>query len=309
MDSTSNNVQMEVNLGPLTLQNPVTVASGTFGYGQEFMPYCNVGKLGAVTVKGLNLKPNEGHPQPRIVETASGMLNCIGLQNIGVEAFIKEKLPFYNNLDTACIANINGNSIEEYIEVAECLNAATGVDAIEINVSCPNVKEGGISFGIDPRMTERVTKEIRNRTSLPIIVKLSPNVTDITSIARAAMNGGAHILSLINTLLGMAIDPNTRKNLLSNKTGGLSGPAIKPVALRCIWQVYNSVSIPIIGMGGISNGLDAIEFMLAGASAISVGTANFVDPNISEKILSEMIDYCRRFHISRIDSLIGALET
>ncbi|MCD4655181.1 dihydroorotate dehydrogenase, partial [bacterium] len=245
---------------------------------------------------------------PRLVETSSGMLNCIGLQNVGVESFIRDKLPLYKNLETACIVNINGSSLEEYISVAEKLSEAEGVDALEINVSCPNVKKGGISFGIDPVMTEKVTREIRKRTHLPIIVKLSPNVTDITIIARAAMNGGAHALSLINTLLGMAIDPFTRKSLLSNITGGLSGPAIKPVALRCVWQVYNAVSIPIIGMGGISNGLDAIEFMLAGATAVSVGTANFIDPSASEKVLNEMIEYCQENGVSRIETLTGALE-
>ncbi len=235
------------------------------------------------------------------------MLNCIGLQNVGVDAFIKNKLPFFRNLDTACIVNVNGSTLEEYIEVSEILSSVSGVDALEINVSCPNVSQGGITFGIDPVMTENVTREIRSRTDLPLIVKLSPNVTDITEIARAAQNGGADALSMINTLLGMAIDPFTRKPRLSNVTGGLSGPAVKPVALRCVWQVYRAVTIPIIGMGGISCGLDAIEFFLAGATAVSIGTANFCDPGISVKILDEIESYCIDNNVSDINSLIGSL--
>lgn len=301
-------VNMAVSLGPLRLQNPVTVASGTFGYGAEFAPYCNVGRLGAVMVKGINLKPRPGHPQPRLVETASGMLNCIGLQNVGVDSFIKDKLPFFRGLDTACIVNVNGSTLEEYISVSERLSEVPGVAALEINVSCPNVSQGGISFGIDPHLTEQVTREVRNRTHLPLIVKLSPNVTDITIIARAAMNGGAHALSLINTLLGMAIDPVSRRSRLSNVTGGLSGPAIKPVALRCVWQVHNAVKLPIIGMGGITSGLDAVEFMLAGASAISVGTANFCQPAAAEDILDELESYCINHGVSDVNDLVGALE-
>lgn len=300
-------VKTDVKIGSLTLKNPVTVASGTFGYGPEFMPYFDVGKLGGVMVKGINLLPKKGHPQPRLVETSSGMLNCIGLQNVGVEAFVEEKLPFFRDIDTACIVNINGSSLDEYIKVSERLSLEKNVDALEINVSCPNVKEGGITFGIDPHMTEKVTAEIRKRTELPLIVKLSPNVTSITDVARAACNGGADALSLINTLLGMAIDSETRKSLLSNVTGGLSGPAIKPVALRCVWQVYQAVNVPIIGMGGIFNGTDAIEFMLAGASAVSVGTANFVDPCAAETVLDEMIDYCVRHGVEDITDLTGQM--
>lgn len=300
---------LSVTIGSLTLKNPVTVASGTFGYGIEFAPYCDVSRLGGVVVKGINRLPRSGHCQPRIVETASGMLNCIGLQNVGVDAFIRDKLPFFRNLGTACIVNVNGSTLNEYIEVSEILDAAPGVDALEINVSCPNVSEGGITFGVDPVMTETVTREIRKRTHLPLIVKLSPNVTDITLLARAAVNGGADALSLINTLLGMAIDPISRKPKLSNITGGLSGPAIKPVALRCVWQVHRAVSIPIIGMGGISCGLDAIEFLLAGATAISIGTANFADPGISEKVLDEIAIYCTENNVSDINTLIGALRT
>ena len=301
-------IDLAVKLGSLTLQNPVTTASGTFGYGSEYASYCDVGRLGAVMVKGINLKPRAGHPQPRLAETASGLLNCIGLQNIGVDAFIQDMLPFFDNLKTACIVNINGSTLEEYIEVAEKLTPQPSVAALEINVSCPNVSQGGIAFGIDPFMTEKVTHEIRERTHLPLIVKLSPNVTDITEIARAAVNGGADILSLINTLLGMAIDPITRKSKLSNMTGGLSGPAIKPIALRCVWQVHKALSVPIIGMGGICSGSDAIEFILAGASAISIGTANFTDPAISTKILDDIEAYCLRNKIRRIESLVGQLQ-
>ena len=221
MSSKNKQPDLSVKIGNLTLKNPVTVASGTFGYGAEFMPYFDVGKIGGVMVKGINLEPREGHCQPRLFETASGMLNCIGLQNVGVKAFIKDKLPFFQETDTACIVNVNGSSMEEYISVSEMLNDEDGVDALEINVSCPNVKEGGITFGIDPVMTEKVTAEIRKRTTLPLIVKLSPNVTDITEIARAAVHGGADSLSLINTLLGMAVNADTRRSMLSNVTGGL----------------------------------------------------------------------------------------
>ena len=301
-------VDLTVKLGSLALQNPVTTASGTFGYGVEYAPYCNVGRLGAVMVKGINLEPRAGHPQPRLAETACGLLNCIGLQNVGVDAFIKDMLPFFKNLKTACIINVNGSAIQEYVTVAEKLSAHSAVAALEINVSCPNVSQGGITFGIDPFMTEKVTREVRNHTHLPLIVKLSPNVTDITEIARAAVYGGADILSLINTLLGMAIDPITRKSKLSNMTGGLSGPAIKPIALRCVWQVYKAVSIPIIGMGGICSASDAIEFMLAGASAISIGTANFTDPAISTKILDGIYAYCQQHKIKKIESLVGQLQ-
>jgi dihydroorotate dehydrogenase (NAD+) catalytic subunit len=301
-------VNMSVQLGPLSLQNPVTTASGTFGYGVEYAPYCNVPRLGGVMVKGLNLKPRKGHCQPRIVETASGMLNCIGLQNVGVDAFIKDKLPFFRDIRTACIVNVNGSTLEEYIAVTETLSEHKDVAALEINVSCPNVSKGGIAFGVDPLMTEHVTRELRKHTHLPLIIKLSPNVTDISVIARAAVNGGADALSLINTLLGMAIDVKTRKPVLANITGGLSGPAIKPVALRCIWQVCKAVSVPVIGMGGIRSGADAIEFMLAGASAISIGTANFSDPAISVKILDQMTDYCIENRIENISSLIGKLD-
>ncbi|MBN1880105.1 dihydroorotate dehydrogenase [bacterium] len=303
----SSKIKLSVSIGPLTLQNPVTVASGTFGYGQEYVPYCNVSRLGAVVVKGINRRPRVGHNQPRLVETASGLLNCIGLQNVGVDEFIREKLPFFREMNTACIVNVNGSSLDEYIEVSEILDSSPGVDALEINISCPNVKEGGITFGVDPVMTERVTREIRNHTHLPLIVKLSPNVTDITTIAKAAACGGADALSLINTLLGMAIDPIARKPRLSNVTGGLSGPAIKPVALRCVWQVHQAVQIPLIGMGGICNGLDAVEFLIAGASAVSVGTASFTDPAASEKVLDELIDFCVQNKISDISTLIGSL--
>lgn len=301
-------VSMSVALGPLKLKNPVTVASGTFGYGLEFTDHFDIGCLGGIAVKGLNLNPRSGHPQPRLAETPAGLLNCIGLQNVGVKSFLKEKLPLLRKFDTAIIVNINGSSVEEYVSLAERLSEAEGIAALEVNVSCPNVTEGGITFGIDPVMTETVTEQVRKRTHLPVIVKLSPNVTQISTLAKAAWNGGADIISLINTLLGMAIDAHSRKPKLANITGGLSGPAIKPVALRCVWEASRAVPIPIIGMGGISTGEDAIEFMLAGASAISVGTASFIDPCAAHTILEEMKQYCVDHSINDITSLTGALD-
>ncbi len=308
MESKNTDLSMSVTLGPLVLKNPVTVASGTFGYGLEFTDHFDIGCLGGIAVKGLNLKPRDGHSQPRLAEAPAGLLNCIGLQNVGVKVFLEEKLPRLREYDTSIIVNINGSSIEEYAVLAETLSDADGISALEVNVSCPNVTEGGITFGIDPVMTEKVTEEVRKRTHLPVIVKLSPNVTRISTLAKAAWNGGAHILSLINTLLGMAIDAHSRKPKLANLTGGLSGPAIKPVALRCVWETSRAVPLPIIGMGGISTGEDAIEFLLAGATAISVGTANFIDPCAAQRILREMKQYCIDHSINDIASLVGALD-
>ena len=298
-----------VKLGPLVLKNPVTVASGTFGYGLEFIPHMDLNRLGAIFVKGLTRQPRWGHPQVRLAETPAGLLNCIGLQNIGIETFIEQKLPALRNYDTAIIANINGSSIDEYAEVAEILSSQDGIAALEVNVSCPNVREGGISFGTDPFMTEQVTRSVREKTHLPLIVKLTPNVTDIKAIARAACNGGADIISLINTLLGMAIDPISRQPILSNITGGLSGPAIKPVALRCVYEVYTATRYPIIGMGGIYSGTDAVEFLVAGASAVSIGTANFSSPDQSVRILDEMIGFCMEHNINDFNQLTGSLIT
>ena len=297
-----------IQLGPLRLKNPVTVASGTFGYGLEYAKYTDLNRIGAIFVKGLTLQPRLGHPQQRIIETPCGMLNCIGLQNVGVDVFINEKLPQLSQYDTAVIANINGSSVQDYIEITKRLSDVSGIAALEVNISCPNVSAGGMLFGTDPIMTKRVTEAVKTNTSLPVIVKLSPNVTDIKIIAKAAETGGADIISLINSLLGMKIDIKTRKPVLSNMTGGLSGPAIRPVAVRCVWETANSVSIPIIGMGGICNGCDAIEFFLAGASAISIGTANFINPTAATKILDEIRDYCIENRIDHISNLVGTMK-
>jgi dihydroorotate dehydrogenase (NAD+) catalytic subunit len=294
-------------LGPLTLKNPITVASGTFGYGLEYQNYVDLNHLGAIFVKGLTLKPTFGHPQQRIAETPSGMLNCIGLQNVGVDSFINEKLPLLREYDTAVIANINGSTLDDYVRITERLSSVDGIAALEVNVSCPNVSAGGMLFGTDSHMIETVTREVKSRTGLPVIVKLSPNVTDIRVMARAAENGGADIISLINTLVGIAINCETRKPVLSNVTGGLSGPAIKPVALRCVLDVSKSVSLPIIGMGGINSGIDAIEFFLAGSHAVSIGTANFVHPDASIQVLDEVEQYMISHDIFNLGDLVGGL--
>ena len=281
---------LEVNIGSLKLKNPVMTASGTYGFGKEYSEYYDLSKLGAVVVKGLTLKPREGNKAPRIAETPAGILNSVGLQNPGVEAFIEHELPYLRQYDTAVIANIAGNTVEEYCRMAEKLGS--NVDAIELNISCPNVKEGGVAFGTKCDSVYKITKNVKQVCKVPLIVKLSPNVTDIVEIAIAAEKAGADCISLINTLLGMAIDINTRKPILANVVGGLSGPAVKPVALRMVYQVAKAVNIPIIGMGGISSWQDAIEFILAGADAIAIGTFNFIDPygpiNILEGIQKYM---------------------
>lgn len=300
---------LKVEFAGLKLQNPVLTASGTFGYGLEYAPFMDLNKLGGIIVKGLSLEPRIGNPPPRLVETASGLLNSIGLQNIGLKAFLKDKLPQLRTLQTKVIVNIFGNSIEEYSELAKALDGTEGISALEANISCPNVKEGGMLFGSDPRSTYEVLGEVRKNTTFPLIAKLSPNVTDIRVIARAAVEAGADALSLINTLLGMAIDVKTRKAKLSTITGGLSGPAIKPVALRVVWQVAHTVKVPIIGLGGIMDANDALEFILAGATAIQVGTASFIDPASSLKIVEGLQDYCYKHKVSHISSLIGGLET
>jgi len=301
------NVQMAVTVGGLTLKNPVISASGTFGYGEEYADYLDLNHLGGIVVKGLSLKPREGNPPPRIIETASGMLNAVGLQNIGVHAFVAEKLPALRRVDAAVIANIFGESIAEYVRVAEILNDADGVDAIEVNISCPNVKKGGIAFGSDPVLAGEVTQAVKNASRLPLIVKLTPNVTDITAIARSVESAGADSVSLINTLTGMSIDTEKRVPHLKNVTGGLSGPAIKPVALRMVWEVVNAVSIPVIGVGGIMKASDAIEFLIAGARAVQVGTANFIDPSVSSDIVDGIERYLAKENIDNITELIGSL--
>ena len=300
-------VNLEVNIAGLKLKNPVTTASGTFGFGEEFTDFMDIGKLGGIFVKGLTLKNREGNDYPRMAETASGMLNAVGLQNKGIDYFINTIYPNIKDSGTEIIPNINGSIVEEYIEVAEKLNDIEGINVIELNISCPNVKEGGMAFGVSCPSAIAVTNEIRKVFNKTLIVKLSPNVTDITEIAKGVEGAGADAVSLVNTFLGMAIDANTKKPILSTITGGLSGPAIKPIALRMVWQVYNAVKIPVIGLGGIMNATDAIEFMLAGASAIQVGTANFIDPQVSIKIIDGIEDYCIKNGIANVSDLTGGL--
>ncbi len=300
---------LETELCGIKMKNPVMVASGTFGYGEEASKFIDIDKLGAIVTKTITLKPREGNPPPRVTETPSGMLNSIGLQNKGIKDFIKNRLPFLAKFKTPVIANIAGDSAKEYAELAKILNKQPNVKGIEINISCPNVSKGGMFFCFDPRATAELVKSVRKQTSLPLIVKLSPNVTDIMLIAKAAEKAGADAISLINTLLGMSIDPETRKPRLGNKVGGLSGPAIKPVAVRMVWQVAQVVKIPIIGIGGIMAGGDAIEFFLAGASAIQVGTANFVDTQAPVRIIEEIRAYLSRNNIRHYKDIIGALNT
>jgi len=302
------NLSMDVEIGSLRLKNPVMTASGTFGYGEEYAPYVDLNCLGAIVVKGLSWKPRSGNPSPRIIETPAGMLNAIGLQNIGVKKFIAKKLPFLRNYDIAVVANVYGETVDEYLRVSELLTAVPGVHALEINVSCPNVKKGGVAFGTDPDMVAEVTGRVRGITGLPLIVKLTPNVTDITVMAAAAEAAGADGISLINTLTGMSVDVKRRTPHLKNVTGGLSGPAIKPVALRMVWQVAQAVQIPVIGIGGIMNAADALEFIIAGATAIQVGTANFVNPKATLEILSGIRAYMDRHKFENIRDLVGALH-
>ena len=299
---------MHVDLGGLAMKNPVTVASGTFGCGEEFSDFFDVSRLGAITTKGVSSEPWEGNDAPRIAETPSGMLNSIGLQNPGVDAFCEHQLAWLSTQQTCVIVNVSGHSIKDYLRVIERLEMQEEVDAYELNISCPNVDAGGMSFGVDSALAAKVTAQARGITSRPLIVKLTPNVTDIAEIAKAVEQAGADAISLINTLLGMAIDSKTRRPKLARVVGGLSGPAIKPVALRMVWETYKAVSIPILGMGGIQCGTDAVEFMLAGATAVAVGAANFVDPRASVRVLEEMVSYCKDNGVSEITQLIGALE-
>ncbi|GFO69710.1 dihydroorotate dehydrogenase B (NAD(+)), catalytic subunit [Geomonas limicola] len=299
---------MTVELAGITLRNPVMTASGTFGYGAEFAEHLDLESIGALITKGLSLRPKAGNPTPRIVETPGGMLNAIGLQNVGIDAFITEKLPYLAKVNTPVIANLYGNTLEEYGEVASRLDALPGVAGVEVNISCPNVKQGGIVFGTDPAAAQEVVRLVRRNTKKPMIVKLSPNVTDVVVMAKACADAGADALSLINTLTGMAIDLDRRRPVLANVTGGLSGPAIKPVALRMVWQVARAVKLPLIGIGGIMNGRDALEFLLAGASAVQVGTASFLDPGAAQRIAAEMEQYLVDHKIAAVASLIGALE-
>jgi len=296
-------------LAGVTFKNRVLVASGTYGYGDECRDLADIAKLGGVVTKSLSLKPRPGNPPPRIVETPSGMLNSIGLANIGVHRFIAEKLPFLRTVDTAVVANIAASSVEEYAAVLTLLEGEEGVDAYEINVSCPNVKEGGLNFGTKAARVAEITGVLRRLTRKPLIIKLTPNVTHMSEFARAAQEAGADALSVINTLIGLAIDVRTRKPLLATTTGGLSGPAIKPVALAKVYEVSRAVSIPVIGIGGIMNATDALEFLIAGASLVQVGTANFIDPAAGMKIAAELNRYCDENGIADIGTLVGSLIT
>lgn len=301
-------IDTTVNIGSMRLKNPVLVASGTFGYGDETLELVDVSKLGGIVTKSLTLKPRDGNPPPRIVETACGMLNSIGLANIGVKNFIEEKLPLLRELNTSIIVNIAGNTIEEYEELLSVLEDQSGIDAYEINVSCPNVKEGGLAFGTKCNTTAEITRRVRKLTAKPIIIKLTPNVTRISEFAVAVEAEGADAVSVMNTLVGIAVDVKTQKPKLSTVTGGLSGPAIKPVALAKVYEVFKSVKIPIIGLGGIMNWADAIEFMLIGAKAVQVGTANFIDPAIGIKIADGIKQYCVDRRIAHVVELVGALK-
>lgn len=298
-------LDLSVDLGGIKLNNPVAVASGTFGYGREYEDYLDIAGIGAVIVKGTTLEPRPGNPPPRIIETPAGMLNAIGLENPGVEVFVNEYLPYLYEKKVTVIANIAGNTVEEYAAVAKRLEGCPGIAGIELNISCPNVKQGGLQFGTDPKMVKKVVQAVKDETSLPVMPKLSPNVTDIVEIARAARDGGADALSMINTLMGMAINVRTRKPVLANIFGGLSGPAIKPVALRMIYQVYREIDLPILGGGGIMNATDALEFILAGASAVSIGTGNFVNPRIADEIKMEIINYLQENKVRALNDLIG----
>ncbi|HOR28300.1 MAG TPA: dihydroorotate dehydrogenase [Candidatus Sumerlaeota bacterium] len=299
---------LRVRIGPLELKNPVTVASGTYGYGTEYAEFHDPGRLGAIFLKGLTLEPRGGNAPQRLVETPSGLMNAIGLQNVGLEEFIRYKLPAIEGLATLCIANICGSTMEEYVTLAERLSAIARVDAIELNISCPNVKSGCIAFGSDPRMTEEVTRRVVRATDRPVIVKLSPNVTSIAEMARAAEAGGAAGLAVVNTFLALAIDVKTRRPKLGNVTGGLSGPAIRPIAVRMVWDAYQAVRIPIIGQGGITCARDALEFFIAGASAISIGTQNFVDPLAPITVLEGIEQYLIENGMARLSELVGSLQ-
>jgi dihydroorotate dehydrogenase (NAD+) catalytic subunit len=297
-----------VNIGGMTLKNPVMTASGTFGYGEEYAEFVDLNRLGAVVVKGLSLNPKEGNPVPRIVETTAGMLNAIGLQNIGVERFVADKMPFLRRFDTRVICNFFGDSVDEYVQVADILSRTDGVHALEMNVSCPNKQAGWCVFGTDPGVLHEVVSAVRTACRVPLIVKLSPNVTSIAHMAKVAENAGADAVSLINTVTGMAIDIRSRRPLLANRVGGLSGPAIKPVAVRMVWEVFNAVKIPIIGMGGIMNASDALEFLIAGARGIAVGTANFINPTATVDIIEGLEQFLRDEKVPDVSEIIGSLR-
>ena len=301
-------VDLRTDLGFITLKNPIMPASGCFGFGREYAKFYDLGRLGAVVVKATTVEPRKGNEVPRIAETPAGMLNAIGLQNPGVEQVIEHELPWLKQFDVPVIVNIAGSSLEDYIEVAERLNAVDTIRALEVNISCPNVKAGGLAFGTDPQMAAKVIESVKRVSRYPVIAKLSPNVTDIVDIAKAVEQAGADSISLINTLLGMAIDIHKRKPILANIMGGFSGPAVKPVAVRMVWQVSSAVSIPVIGIGGISSGDDAVEFLLAGASAVQVGTANFLDPYACINIINGIEQYMQQHDVADVGSLIGSAK-
>lgn len=300
---------LSVDIGGLTLQNPVMTASGTFGYAMEFKSLVDLDQLGGAIVKGLSLEPSKGNPPPRIAETACGMLNAIGLENVGLDVFIEKKIPFLSQLKTPVFVNIYGTTVEAYGELARRLNDVDAVAGIEVNISCPNVKEGGVAFGSDALMAHEVTQVVRRRYTKHLTVKLSPNVTDIAQIAKSVEDAGADAVSLINTITGMAIDIHTRRPKIANITGGLSGPAIKPVAVRMVWQVAQAVQVPVIGIGGIMHADDAIEFIIAGATAIQVGTANFVNPRATMEIVAGIRSYLKAKRMASVRDLIGSLRT
>lgn len=304
-----NNPDLSIEIAGIKMKNPVAVASGTFGYGREYDDMFDLNLLGAIITKTVTRKSRVGNPPPRIIETPSGMLNAIGLQNVGIDAFLSERMPFLRQLDVPIIVNIAGDSPDDYVELAEILSDASGVAGLEINISCPNVKKGAMAIGIDPVETRGLVERVRRVTHLSLIVKLTPNVTDITEIARAAEDGGADAISLINTLLGMVIHVEKRRPMLANITGGLSGPAIRPIAVRMVWQCAQKISVPIIGIGGIMTWRDAMEFLIAGASAIAVGTANFANPAVCIEIIDGIREYMVRHEFSAMSQVIGSLQT
>lgn len=301
-------VQLNTKIGSLELKNPVMTASGTFGYGTEYADFMDINRLGAIIVKGTTLNPRQGNPYPRMAETPSGMLNAVGLQNKGVDYFVDHIYPEVRKIQTNIIVNVSGSCVDDYVQTAGIINTLDDIPAIELNISCPNVKQGGMAFGVKPESAAQVVTAVRKAYDKTLIVKLSPNVTDITEIARAVEGAGADSVSLINTMLGMAIDAEKRKPILSTITGGMSGPAVKPVALRMVWQTAKAVKIPVIGLGGICSATDAIEFLLAGASAVQIGTANFIDPSISEKVIDGIQEYLERHNFTSVQEIIGALE-
>lgn len=301
-------VQLNTKIGSLELKNPVMTASGTFGYGTEYADFMDISRLGAIIVKGTTLNPRQGNPYPRMAETPSGMLNAVGLQNKGVDYFVDHIYPEVRKIRTTVIVNVSGSCIDDYVQTASIINTLDDIPAIELNISCPNVKRGGMAFGVNPESAALVVSAVRKAYDKTLIVKLSPNVTDITEIARAVEDSGADSVSLINTMLGMAIDAEKRRPILSTITGGMSGPAVKPVALRMVWQTAKAVKIPVIGLGGICSATDAVEFLLAGASAIQIGTANFIDPSVSVKVIDGIADYLERHNFNSVQDIIGALE-